>query len=387
MKAMLLAAGRGTRARPLTDTVPKPMIPVINKPVMAFLVDLLRQHGFDEIVVSTSYLAHEIENYFGDGESFGVKIAYSFEGYHVNGEPVPEGLGSAGGLKKLQEFSGFFDGTFAVLCGDAIIDLDLSEALRIHREKNSIATIILKEVDRSETPKYGIVRTDDEGRILRFQEKPRAEEAVSTTANTGIYIFEPAVLDHIPSGQAFDIGGQLFPLLAAKQLPFYGITLPFSWIDIGQTPDYWAATQMILQGGLNFFQMPGREIAPGVWTGINLALDLDQSTIVPPVYIGSSSKIEPGATVIGPTVIGRNCVVAAGARIERCVIGDYTRITGFADLAEKIISGRFCVDRHGRNVDLAHTGYAFVVDDVRERREWTEDQEILMEFLKAEVSR
>src|SRR6185436_9507030 len=143
MKAMLLAAGRGTRARPLTDTVPKPMIPVINKPVMAFLVDLLRQHGFDEIVVSTSYLAHEIENYFGDGESFGVKIAYSFEGYHVNGEPIPEGLGSAGGLKKLQDFSHFFDGTFAVLCGDAIIDLDLTEAVRLHREKKSIATIVL----------------------------------------------------------------------------------------------------------------------------------------------------------------------------------------------------------------------------------------------------
>jgi mannose-1-phosphate guanylyltransferase len=129
MKAMILAAGRGTRARPLTDRVPKPMIPVINKPVMAFLVDLLRQHGFEDIVVSTSYLAHEIENYFGNGERFGVKIAYSFEGYHVDGEPVPEGLGSAGGLEKLQEFSRFFDSTFAVLCSDAIIDLDLTEAV------------------------------------------------------------------------------------------------------------------------------------------------------------------------------------------------------------------------------------------------------------------
>jgi mannose-1-phosphate guanylyltransferase len=122
-----------------------------------------------------------------------------------------------------------------------------------------------------------------------------------------------------------------------------------------------------------------------VWTGINEALDLAHSRIVPPVYLGSSSKIEAGATVIGPTVIGRNCTIEAGARIEKCVIGDYTRISGFANLSDKIISGRFCVDRHGR--DLAHTRYAFVVDDVRERREWTENQEILMEFLKAEVSR
>jgi mannose-1-phosphate guanylyltransferase len=386
MKAMVLAAGRGTRVRPITDTVPKPMIPVINKPVMAFLIDLLRQHGFDEIVVSTSYLAHEIENYFGDGEPFGVNIAYSFEGYHLDGEPVPEGVGSAGGLKKLQEFSGFFDGTFVVLCGDAIIDLDLTEALRIHREKKSIATIVLKDVPRSDTGRYGIVRTADDGRILQFQEKPNPEDAISTCANTGIYIFEPEVLDYIPSGQTFDIGGQLFPLLAARKLPFYGTILPFSWIDIGQTPDYWDATQLILRGGLKYFKMPGREIAPGVWAGINIAVDLEKCTIEPPVYIGSSTSIEPGATVIGPTVIGRNCVVESGARIGACVIGDYTRITEFADLSEKIISGRFCVDRHGRNVDLAHTGYAFVVDDVRERREWTEDQEILMEFLKKELS-
>jgi mannose-1-phosphate guanylyltransferase len=193
------------------------------------------------------------------------------------------------------------------------------------------------------------------------------------------------VLSHVPRGQTFDIGGQLFPLLAAKRLPFYGITLPFTWIDIGQTPDYWVATQLILRGELKFFQMPGRQIAPGVWTGINEALDLAHSRIVPPVYLGSSSKIEAGATVIGPTVIGRNCTIEAGARIEKCVIGDYTRISGFANLSDKIISGRFCVDRHGR--DLAHTRYAFVVDDVRERREWTENQEILMEFLKAEVSR
>jgi mannose-1-phosphate guanylyltransferase len=222
MKAMVLAAGRGTRVRPITDTLPKPMIPVINRPVMAFLIDLLRQHGFDQIIVSTSYLAQEIENYFGDGEPFGVKIAYSFEGYHVDGEPVPDGLGSAGGLKKLQEFSEFFDDTFAVLCGDAIIDLDLTEAVRQHREKQAIASIVLQEVKPSETERYGIVQTDADARILRFQEKPQPEEALSTKANTGISIFEPQVLDHVPSGQAFDIGGQLFPLLSAKQAPVDG---------------------------------------------------------------------------------------------------------------------------------------------------------------------
>ena len=385
MKAMILAAGKGTRVRPLTDFVPKPMIPIINKPVMEFLVELLRAHGFDEIIVSTSYLANEIENYFGDGSRFGVQIAYSFEGYHRDGKVMAEGLGSAGGLKKIQEFSGFYDETFAVLCGDAILDLDLSRAVDFHRERGSIATIVLKDVPRHEVSRYGIVKTEADGRIVAFQEKPRPEEAVSTTANTGIYIFEPEVLDLVPSGRPFDIGGELFPLLVAKGLPFYGVALPFNWIDIGHTPDYWRATQMILKGEVKVLEMPGRLIAPGVWGGLNVALDLSRTTIEGPVYIGSSTAVEPGARIIGPTVIGRNCVIEAGARVSASIVGGYTRVSGFADLSEKIVSGRFCVDKEGRNVDLAQTGYAFVVDDARERRDWTEDQQVLIEFLKSEL--
>jgi mannose-1-phosphate guanylyltransferase len=382
---MILAAGKGTRVRPLTDFVPKPMIPIINKPVMEFLVELLKQHGFDEIIVSTSYLASEIENYFGDGSRFGVQIAYSFEGYHRDGEVMAEGLGSAGGLKKIQEFSGFYDDTFVVLCGDAILDLDLGRALAFHRERRSMATIVLKDVPREEVIRYGIVKTQPDGRIVAFQEKPRPEQAVSTTANTGIYIFEPEVLDLVPSGRPFDLGGELFPLLVAKGLPFYGVALPFNWIDIGRTPDYWRATQMILKGEVKVLEMPGRPIAPGVWGGINLSLDLSRSFIEGPVYLGSSTSVEPGAHIVGPTVIGRNCVIESGARVKASIVGSYTRVSGFADLSEKIVSGRFCVDREGRNVDLAHTGYAFVVDDARERRDWTDDQQVLIEFLKSEL--
>jgi mannose-1-phosphate guanylyltransferase len=380
MKAMILAGGKGTRVRPLTDTVPKPMIPIISRPVMEFLIDVLRRHGFDQIVVSTSYLADAIEAYFREGSRFGVQIGYSFEGYHSDGQAVPEGLGSAGGLKKIQEFSGFFDDTFAVLCGDALIDLDLTAALAFHRSRKALATIVLKDMPRDQVGAYGVVKTDADGRIEQFQEKPDPAEAVSTTINTGIYLFEPEIFDYIPSGTAFDIGGHLFPLLAAKGLPFYGVALPFSWIDIGKTPDYWAATQMVLRGQFRI-DMPGREIAPGIWGGINLAIDLKATDIQPPVYIGSSTAIEPGATVIGPTAIGRNCIVHSGARIDACVVDNYTRVSGFADIREKIVSGRFCVDRHGRNVDLASTGFGFVVDDARERRRWTDDDRILMDFL------
>jgi mannose-1-phosphate guanylyltransferase len=383
MKAMILAGGKGTRVQPITNTVPKPMIPIISRPIMEYLVEVLRRHGFGQIVVSTSYLADSIEAYFREGTRFGVEMGYSFEGYHSDGRPVAEGLGSGGGLKKIQEFSGFFDDTFAVLCGDALIDLDLTAALAFHRKRNAIATIVLKDVPRDQVGKYGVVETARDGRILHFQEKPQPDEAVSTTINTGIYLFEPDIFDHIPSGRSFDIGGQLFPLLVEKALPFYGVTLPFSWIDIGNTPDYWLATQMILRGEFKI-DMPGREIAPGVWGGINLAVDLDACDIQPPVYIGASTSIEAGATIIGPTVIGRGCVIEAGATIDACVVDDHTRVSGLAEVREKIVGGRFCVDRAGRNVELAGTGYGFVVDDARERRHWTDDDRVLMAFLASQ---
>lgn len=380
MKAIILAGGKGTRVRPLTDTIPKPMIPIISRPVMEFLIDVLRQHGFDQIMISTSYLADTIESYFREGSRFGVQIGYSFEGYHAGGQPVPEGLGSAGGLKKIQEFSGFCDDTFVVLCGDALIDLDLTAALAFHRERKALATIVLKDVPREQVGAYGVVKTTSDGRIEQFQEKPDPKDAISTTVNTGIYLFEPEIFDHIPAGTPFDIGGHLFPLLASLGLPFYGVTLPFSWIDIGNAPDYWKATQMVLRGDFKI-DMPGRELAPGIWAGINLAVDLEKCDIRPPVYLGSSTAIEAGATIIGPTVIGRNCVMESGAVVDACVVDDHTRVSGFAEIREKIVSGRFCVDRHGASVELANTGYGFVVDDARERRSWTDDDRTLMEFL------
>jgi len=386
MKASILAGGKGTRVRPITETIPKPMIPIVSKPVMEFLVEVLHRHGFDEILVTTSYLSSEIENYFREGSRFDVQIGYSFEGYYANGTVVPDGLGSAGGLKKVQDFSGFFDDTFVVLCGDAIIDLDLTRALELHRRKGAIATIVLKEVPLEAVVKYGVVELAPDGRILRFQEKPSPREAVSTCANTGVYIFEPEVLDFVPPGRYFDIGADLFPRLAERRLPFYGLSLPFSWIDIGCAADYWQATQMILRGEFRI-DMPGREVLPNIWTEINLAVDFEHTDIQGPVYIGSGTRIEPGASIAGPTVIGRNCVIEPGARVEACVIGDYTRLSGFAELHEKIVSGRFCVDRYGSEVDLARGGYTFVIDDARERRAWTSEQQMLIDFLRSPAMR
>ena len=366
MKAMILGAGKGTRVQPITYDIPKPMIPLIRKPVMEYLINLLKQHGVEEIMVNTSHLAPVIENYFRDGEQFGVKMAYSYEGYIESGVAVSKPIGSAGGLKKIQDFSGFFDETFIVLCGDAWIDLDITKALEIHKKKKALASIIIREVPNDEVFKYGIVKLDGNDHIVQFQEKPKPAEALSNLANTGIYIFEPEIFDYIPSGIEYDIGGQLFPKLAEAKLPFVGINLPFQWLDIGNVQDIWTVTNQVLSGGVAGFKMPGKEVKPGIFVGINVKIDFDHATIVGPVYIGGSTQIEPGATIIGPTVIGSNCLITSGATVKNCIVEDYTRVGKHANLESKIIFGNKCINPElEMHFDVVDANIEFLIDDVR----------------------
>ena len=366
MKAMILAAGKGTRVRPITHTIPKPMIPILQKPVMEFLVELLRQHGFDQIMVNVSHLADVIENYFRDGQKFGVQIAYSFEGRIEEGEMIGEALGSAGGMKRIQDFSPFFDDTFVVLCGDALIDLDLTAAVKWHREKGAIATIVMKSVPREEVPSYGVVVTDDSGKIQAFQEKPSVEEALSTDINTGIYIFEPEIFKYIPSGQEYDIGSQLFPALVAEGAPFYGISMDFEWVDIGKVPDYWRAIQSVLLGQVKNVSIPGIEVRPGIYTGLNVAVNWDKVDITGPVYIGGMTLIEDGAKIVGPTMIGPNCWLCSGATVENSVIFEYSRLGSDVRLVDKLVFGRYCVDKTGAAIDLQAAALDWLITDARQ---------------------
>jgi mannose-1-phosphate guanylyltransferase len=365
MKAMILAAGKGTRVRPITHTTPKPMIPILQKPVMEFLLALLRQHGFNEIMVNVSHLAEEIENYFRDGQRFGVQIAYSFEGRIEDGELIGEAIGSAGGLKRIQDFQPFFDDTFVVLCGDALIDLDLSEAVRRHRAKGAMASLITKRVPAYEVSSYGVVVTDEDGRVLSFQEKPAVEEAASDMINTGIYIFEPEVLDYIPSGETFDIGSDLFPKLVAAGAPFYALPMEFEWVDIGKVPDYWQAIRSVLQGDVRQVQIPGIEVRPGIYTGLNVAADWDKIHVEGPIYVGGMTRIEDGATIIGPAMIGPSCHICEGATIDNSIIFDYSRIGPGVRLVEKLVFGRYCVDRNGDHFDLQEAALDWLITDVR----------------------
>ncbi|MFZ4442628.1 MAG: sugar phosphate nucleotidyltransferase [Planktothrix agardhii] len=366
MKAMILAAGKGTRIRPITYTIPKPLIPILQKPVMEFLVELLRTHGFDQIMVNVSHLANEIENYFRDGQKFGVHIAYSFEGRIEDGNLIGEALGSAGGMKRIQDFNPFFDDTFVVLCGDALIDLDLATAVKWHKEKGAIATIVMKSVPKEQVSSYGVVVTDETGRIKAFQEKPSVNEALSTDINTGIYIFEPEIFKYIPSGCEYDIGSELFPHLVEIGAPFYGISMDFEWVDIGKVPDYWQAIRSVLLGYIKNVSIPGQQVRPGIYTGLNVAVNWDKVNIQGPVYIGGMTRIEDGATIIGPTMIGPNCWVCSDAYVDNSVIFEYSRLGPGVRLVDKLVFGRYCVDKLGASIDVQAAALDWLITDTRQ---------------------
>jgi mannose-1-phosphate guanylyltransferase len=386
MKAMILAAGKGTRLRPLTHTIPKPLIPILQKPVMEFLLELLKEHGFDQIMVNVSHLADEIENYFRDGQRFGVQIGYSFEGKVVDGDLVGKALGSAGGLRRIQDFHPFFDDTFIVLCGDALIDLDLTAAVKFHKEKGAIATIITKTVPKEVVSSYGVIVTDEEARIKTFQEKPPVEEALSTQINTGIYIFEPRVIDFIPPNQEYDLGSELFPKLVAKGEPFYAVNMEFEWVDIGKVPDYWHAIRDVLQGTVRNVKIPGIEVKPGIYTGLNVAVDWDKVDITGPVYIGAMTEIQEGVKIIGPSMIGPNCRICSGATVDNSIIFDYSHLGPGIRLVDKLVFGRYCVDKTGSSIDMQAAALDWLINDTRQEPnyEGTQEQKAILSFLNSE---
>jgi len=282
-----------------------------------------------------------------------------------HGEVKPKPLGSAGGMRHIQDFSGFFDETTLVMCGDAIIDLDITAALAEHHAKKAIASVVTLEVPRDQVKNYGIVVADDNGRVKSFQEKPSAEEARSNLASTGIYIFEPAVLEMVPKDREFDIGSELFPMFVDQGLPFYAQSRPFHWIDIGRVSDYWTVLQRVLAGEIADMKMPGREVRPGVWVGLNTRIDWDKVDITGPVYVGSGTCIEAGVKIEGPAWIGHGCQLRASSHLVRSVLFDYTRMNADSLLSEVIASPNYVVDRHGHTTYQGEEGASYRWGDAR----------------------
>lgn len=275
MKAVIMAGGEGARLRPLTCDLPKPMVPIMDKPMMEYIVELLTEHRFSDIAVTLQYLPEKIQNHFGNGEKFASNFSYFLE---------EEPLGTAGSVKNA---ASFLDETFLVISGDCLTDINLSGAMDFHRGNNSLVTIVLTPQDNP--LEYGIVMVDDEGKITRFLEKPRWGEVFSDTVNTGIYILEPEILEYIPSGKKFDFSKDLFPLLMDKGLSLFGCVLPGYWCDIGNLDQYRFSHYDILDKKISI-NTPAKEEEPGIWIADEVCLD-PEARLIPPFYIGKGTYV------------------------------------------------------------------------------------------------
>ena len=330
VRAMIMAAGLGTRLHPLTGRTAKPMVPILNRPVMEHMIHLLRRHGVTEVAANLHYHPEKIRRYFGDGSQLGVQLRYNLEA---------ELLGTAGGVG---EFRGFFgDGTFLVVSGDGLTDIDLTAFVAAHRASGGVATMAVKQV--ADPSLYGVVVHDEGLRVRGFQEKPKAADARSDLCNCGIYAFEPAIFDYVPPGTFVDWARDVFPALLKDDVPFHVWRLDGYWNDVGNIEQYRASNFDALLGRVKL-DVPGRQYQPGVWIGEGTQIGSDVR-LEPPILIGAGCLIEAEAELVGPLIIGDGCVIESGAVLEGVINWDGVKAGRNSRLAGSIL-GRHVVIHH-----------------------------------------
>ena len=320
-----MAGGEGTRLRPLTSNQPKPMVPIVGKPCIEHILELLGRHGFDEVIVTLAFLPQAIRSYFGDGESLGLSIEYSVE-------EVP--MGTAGSVRLASRRLGE---PFLVISGDALCDFDLTALVAYHHERGATATIALKSVDNP--LEYGIVVADEDGRIERFLEKPSWGQVFSDTINTGVYVLDAEVLRHVPDDRPYDFSKELFPLLLEMGRPLYGFVCDGYWQDIGNLEQYQQANFDVL-GGRAQLRTEGMRLRGNVWVGEDVELD-DLDGVEGPAFIGNSCRISPRAAVGPYTVLGAGVTLREQARVTRSVV-DAATYVGRSTVIEGALIGRSC---------------------------------------------
>ena len=349
MKAVVMAGGQGTRLRPLTSNLPKPMVPVVNKPTALHILELLARHGITDVVMTVAFLPQMIRNYFGDGSSFGMHIEYAVE-------ETP--LGTAGSVKNAQAL---LDDTFLVISGDALCDFDLSARHRLPPSARGHGHHRAEERREPARVRRGHRRRRGTHRAL--SREAGVGQVFSDTINTGIYVLEPTVFDHIPEGGSFDFSHELFPRLYDLRKPLYGVLCEGYWQDIGSLEQYMQANRDALDGKVRV-QIPGVRLRGNIWVGQGVSLD-SLSNVEGPTVIGNHAKIDPTAvigahTVLGnnailkagaqvvDSVVGDNCYFAAGARVRGAVVGNSVDLRAHAVISEGAVVGDQCSDRRER---------------------------------------
>lgn len=328
MKAMVLAAGKGTRLMPLTSEVPKPLAPVAGKPIMEYTFELLAQAGVDEAHVNICYLADVILEHYGQEAWInGMTVEFSRE------ERL---MGTAGGVGRLADR---FGETFVVIMGDALTDVDLEEVVAFHKQKGALATLALMRVD--DTSRYGVVELDREGNVMDFQEKPRPQDAISDLANTGIYVLEPEVLDYVPRDAFSDFAEDVFPRLLAAGVKFVGYEGEFYWSDVGTLEAYREAQRDALSGEVRV-KVPGEHGRESLWVGRSARLH-PTAAFNGRAAIGRDAVIGSGVTLSGDVTVGSGCHVHAGATIERSILLPGSRVGEDARLEDCIVGPGYSV--------------------------------------------
>lgn len=319
MKAMVLAAGKGTRLLPLTGQVPKPMAPIAGKPIIQYIFELLAGAGIERAYVNVHHLADVVLAHYGEHTVV--------ENMSVGFAREKELLGTAGGVKRLAEH---FDETFVVVMGDALTDVNVQEIVAFHRERGALATLALMRVE--DTSQYGVVELGPDNDILGFQEKPEPDEAISNLANTGIYVLEPEVFDYVPEHTFFDFAKDVFPRLLEAGERFLGYEGNFYWSDIGNPEAYRAAQQDVLSGKVRV-RIPGERRRDGLWVSQDAWLH-PMATLEGRIVIGPDAVIGPGVTLAGDVTVGSGCWIRPGATVERSIllsgayVGDGARLEG-----------------------------------------------------------
>lgn len=351
LKAVVMAGGEGTRLRPLTCNLPKPMVPVGNRPILEHVLSLLAHHGVEEALLTLHHRPQSIRDFVGDGSSFGLRAKCFVE-------EVP--LGTAGSVKNVEPE---LDGTFLVLSGDILTDIDLGALLAFHKERGAAVTICLTTV---ENPlEYGMVVSDRDGRVTRYVEKPSWGQVLSDQVNTGIYVVEPEVLKLIEPGRVWDFSQQLFPALLESGLPLFGYRSRGYWCDVGNLGQYLQAHVDILEGRTGL-KVGGTQLQDKVWVGpgVEIAPGVELSG---PVLVGSGTYLGTGARLAGPVVLGREVVVAGQASIKRSVVGDHTHVGRLAEVRGAVLGrgvrlgNRSSVYDGAVLADEVHTGDEAVV--------------------------
>lgn len=341
MRAVLMAGGSGTRLRPLTCDLPKPMVPILNRPIAEHIINLLKRHQITEIIATLHYLPDVMRDYFQDGSDFDVQMTYAVE------EDQP--LGTAGCVKNIADL---LDDTFIVISGDSITDFDLSAAIEFHKKKQSKATLVLTRVPNP--VEFGVVITDPEQRIVRFLEKPSTSEIFSDTVNTGTYILEPEILQYLPANEESDFSKDLFPLLLEKGEPMYGYIAEGYWCDVGHLDAYREAQYDGLHGKVKL-DFAYAEQSPGIWIGQNTYID-SSAKVEKPVLIGNNCRIGPRARIEAGTVIGDNVTIGADADLKRPIVMNGVIVGEEAHLRACAISRGARVDRRANILEGAVVG-------------------------------